>query len=78
MHCLQTVNLVKPNCGVATTCLTSIFCGGLVNKKISNEVVQFDGIMWKVLPSMNIARCGSAAVFYKGIGSFFCFMSISI
>ena len=57
---------MKASCAVATTSLISVFCGGLTANQVSNEVVQFDGIKWKTLVSMKIARCGPAATFYNG------------
>ena len=66
IHCLQKTSLVKANCAVATTFLTSVFCGGFSNGQVSNKVVQFDGIKWRKLPSMKSVRCGSAATFHKG------------
>ena len=43
---------------------TTVFCGGIdLNKNFSNQVVKFDGFRWMTLSSLNVARCGVAAVF---------------
>ena len=52
------------DCAVASDYSMTVFCGGMVSKKkTSSQVINFDGFRWKILPSLNVARCGAAAVF---------------
>ena len=58
-------DLISNDCAVAVHPTMSLFCGGKKNGSSSNAVIQFDGVKWKSIASMNEARCGPAATFYK-------------
>ena len=53
-------------CAVANKQLVTVLCGGYISSSTSSkEVLQFDWLTWSKLPSMNVARCGGAAVFHN-------------
>ena len=53
------------SCAVATNHPATVFCGGIDSSNdVSKQVIKFDGVQWMVLPSLNTARCGAAAVFH--------------
>ena len=59
-------NLLNMDCSVAVKHGKYMFCGGRDNSnQTSNSVIQFNGSEWKTVSSMNEARCGCAAVYYK-------------
>ena len=59
-------NLLNMDCSVAVKHGMYMFCGGRDNSnQTSNSVIQFNGSEWKTVSSMNEARCGCAAVYYK-------------
>ena len=59
-------NLLNMDCSVAFKHGMYMFCGGRDNSnRASNSVIQFNGCKWKTVSSMNEARCGCAAVYYK-------------
>ena len=58
------IPIVK-NCAVAINHPATAFCGGIDSSNYaSKQVIKFDGVQWSVLPSLNTARCGAAAVFH--------------
>ena len=64
---------------MATNFPKTVFCGGIMaNNQVSREVVQFDGRRWRSLPSMNTARCGAAAVFFKGKATYLLWLDLVV
>ena len=56
---------VLKSCAVAINHPATVFCGGIDSRSdVSEQVIKFDGVQWMTLPSLNIARCGAAAVFH--------------
>ena len=60
---------VLKDCAIANKQNVTILCGGRTSTSTSstssNLVFQFEGLSCCKLPSMNVARCGSAAAFYN-------------
>ena len=59
-------NLLNVDCSVAVKYVNYMFCGGKDQyNQASKTVIQFNGLEWKIVASMNEARCGCAAIYYK-------------
>ena len=62
--CFNIPTTIFQDHAIASNYSTTVVCGGIdSNKSASNLVLKFNGIRWITLPSLNVARCGAAAVF---------------
>ena len=63
--------IIRQDCAVATNHPITVVCGGIDSSdqfhssSVSNQVMKFTGTHWMTLPSLNVARCGAAAVFQE-------------
>ena len=61
--------IILEDCAVANSHPITVVCGGIdssdrfYSSSASDQVIKFTGTHWMTLPSLNVARCGAAAVY---------------